>query len=67
MANFNDWKNMKTPRDADINFQRKEREFARLRRVGRGRKTGYVLTPYLDNHTRIFGETDIFKNLADKE
>ena len=52
-------------RGGDISFQEKEREAARLRRKGRGRKHGFVLSPYLENHTRIFGETDIFKNLAD--
>jgi hypothetical protein len=55
-------KNM--PRRNDIFHQEQEREAARLRRIGRGRKTGYVLTPYLENHERIFGETDIFRNLA---
>jgi len=51
-------------RGGDISYQEKEREAARLRRKGRGRKHGFVLSPYLDGHTRIFGETDIFKNLA---
>jgi hypothetical protein len=54
-------KNM--PHRNDIFKQEQEREAARLRRIGRGRKTGYVLTPYLKNHERIFGKTDIFKNL----
>jgi len=58
--------NDKLPRSAEIAYQVKEREYARLRRIGRGRKTGFVLSPYLNNHTRIFGETDIFKNLANK-
>ena len=57
-------KNM--PRRNDIFQQEQERESARLRRKGRGRKNGFVLSPYLKNHERIFGETDIFKNLADK-
>jgi len=56
----------KMVRGADISFQEKEREAARLRRKGRGRKHGFVLSPYLSNHTRIFGKTDIFRNLADK-
>ncbi len=51
-------------RGADISREEKGREAARLRRIGRGRKTGYALSPYLDGYTRIFGETDIFKNLA---
>lgn len=42
----------------------KERDRAILRRKGRGRKTRYVLQLYLDEYTRIFGETDIFKNIA---
>lgn len=37
---------------------------AHLRRVGRGRKTGYVLSPYLTEYERIFGKTNIFKNLT---
>ena len=53
----------KMTRGADISFQEKERESARLRRIGRGRKHGFVLSPYLEGYTRIFGETDIFKNL----
>jgi len=57
----------KMERGADISNQDKEREAARLRRIGRGRKTGYVLSPYLERYTQIFGETDIFKNLADNE
>lgn len=56
----------KMERGADISCQEKERESARLRRIGRGRKTGYQLKPYLDNHARIFGKTDIFKNLRSK-
>uniref|UniRef100_A0A6M3XX85 Uncharacterized protein n=1 Tax=viral metagenome TaxID=1070528 RepID=A0A6M3XX85_9ZZZZ len=47
----------------NIEYQRREREQAQLRRKGRGRKHGFVLSPYLINHARIFGETDIFKNL----
>jgi len=57
----------KMTRGGDVAFQEKEREYARLRRKGRGRKHGFVLSPYLTNHERIFGETDIFKNLAKKE
>lgn len=44
--------------------QEKGRESARLRRIGRGRKHGYATSHYLANHTLIYGETDIFKNLA---
>jgi len=54
------------PRRNEIINQTIAREEARLRRKGRGRKHGFVLSPYLDNHTRIFGETDIFRYLADK-
>jgi len=54
----------KMARGADISREEKGRESARLRRIGRGRKTGYALSPYLNNHTRIFGKTNIFKNLA---
>jgi len=50
-----------------IAYQRKQRHEANLRRKGRGRKHGFVLSPYLENHARIFGETDIFKNLSDRE
>lgn len=55
------------PRRNDIFQQEQERYAAQLRRKGRGRKHGFVLSPYLNNHTRIFGETDIFKNLAKGE
>jgi len=55
----------KMVRGADISREENNRESARLRYVGRGRKHGFVLSPYLDNHTRIFGETDIFKNLEE--
>jgi len=48
----------------EIQYQWKERELAQLRRKGRGRKHGFVLKPYLENHECIFGKTDIFKNLA---
>lgn len=54
------------PTKAEILHQQKEREAARLRRKGRGRKHGFVLSPYLENHPRIFGETDIFKNISEK-
>jgi hypothetical protein len=43
--------------------QEQPRYEAHLRKIGRGRKHGFVLKPYLDNHERIFGETDLFKNL----
>ena len=56
----------KIERGVDISREEKERESARLRRKGRGRKHGFVLSPYLINHERIFGETNIFKNLAEK-
>lgn len=46
-----------------IAYEEEQRHQALLRRKGRGRKTGYVLSPYLENYERIFGETDIFKNL----
>lgn len=53
----------KMVRGGDISREEKGRESARLRMVGRGRKR--VSTPsYLFNHQGIFGETDIFKNLA---
>jgi len=52
-------------RGTDISREENNRESARLRYVGRGSKHGFVLSPYLDNHTRIFGETDIFKNLEE--
>jgi len=52
------------PRRSDIFHQEQERYAAQLRRKGRGRKHGFVLKPYLVEHERIFGETDIFKNLA---
>jgi hypothetical protein len=44
--------------------QEQPRYEAQLRRKGRGRKHGFVLSPYLDNYKRIFGETDIFRNLS---
>lgn len=50
-----------------IHYQREQQYLAQLRRKGRGRKHGFVLSPYLTNHTRIFGETDIFKNLSERE
>jgi len=46
-----------------IAYEQEQRYQAHLRRKGRGRKTGYVLSPYLKNYERVFGETDIFKNL----
>lgn len=49
-----------------IAYQEEQRYHAHLRRKGRGRKHGFVLSPYLVNHSRIFGETDIFKNIRDK-
>jgi len=52
------------PRRADIIHQSEEREAARLRRVGRGRKTGNNTPTFIDKYTRIFGETNIFKNLS---
>jgi len=56
----------KMVRGADISREELGREDARLRYKGRGRKHGYALTPYLDGHERIFGETNIFKNLKKK-
>jgi hypothetical protein len=47
-----------------IAYQREQRYLANLRRKGRGRKHGFKLSPYLKSHERIFGKTDIFKNLA---
>ena len=55
----------KRSRNKEIAYQWEQRELAQLRRKGRGRKTGFVLKPYLDGHTRIFGETNIFKTLAE--
>ena len=57
----------KMVRGADISREEQEASAARLRCKGRGRKHGFVLSPYLDNHTNIFGETDIFKNLSAKD
>jgi len=54
----------KMPVEKKISYQREQRHLAQQRRKGRGRKHGFVLSPYLDGHTRVFGETDIFKNLA---
>jgi hypothetical protein len=50
-----------------IAYERGQRYQAQLRQKGRGRKHGFVLSPYLENYTRIFGETDIFKNLSERE
>ncbi len=57
----------KMVRGADISREEREASAARIRHKGRGRKHGFVLSPYLNNHTRIFGETDIFKNIAAKD
>lgn len=44
--------------------QEEPRYEAHLRRIGRGRKHGFVLSPYLTEHERIFGKTNIFRNIA---
>jgi len=49
-----------------ITYQQKQQYLAQLRRKGRGRKHGFVLKPYIENYERIFGKTDIFKNLEKK-
>jgi len=54
----------KMVRGADISHQEVERESARLRYAGRGRKRQVSVSSYRLHYTEIFGETDIFKNLA---
>ncbi len=56
----------KMVRGGDISREEKGRESARLRMVGRGRKR-VSIPSYLVNHQTIFGETDVFKNLAVKD
>lgn len=47
-----------------VDAQEKPKYEAHLRRVGRGRQTNHVSATYRNNHSRLFGETDIFRNLA---
>jgi len=50
-----------------VQYQEQASYEARLRRKGRGRKSGFRSSLYVQRHDEIFGETDIFKNLAKKE
>jgi len=59
-------KNSKNPViQRNIKFQEQSAYEARLRRKGRGRKSGFRSSLYTQEYDRIFGETDIFKNLAE--
>jgi len=48
-----------------VKHQEQEAYEAKLRRKGRGRKTGFRSSLFTQEHERIFGKTDIFKNLAE--